>query len=321
MTQKTYWHLEHERRIPTEYELASSKLLYYKTHRGFELTMPLDQWYEQHQLNSELQCQQWDRFSDPRATTYTSYTEMQSDKETFVDALLELMGSSDYDAGLNAAHVELLEKVIAPMRYPVHGLQMVASYFAHMAPEGRITIASMFQSLDEVRRIQRLAYRTRLLQLTHPKFAHNSQSVWENDPMWQPLREIIERLLVVYDWGQSFVVCNLVVKPLFDELMMVHFGHLAKCNGDYLLDQMLGSLHQDCLWQRQWSQALVNVVLRSESGLPPAGTEERRRLACGDGSTSTETIMKWIHQWYPQTLRAMHSFGSLFERHGGAAIN
>jgi len=31
--------------------------------------------------------------------------------------------------------------------------------------------------------------------------------------------------------------------------------------------------------------------------------------------------MKWIHQWYPQTLRAMHSFGSLFERHGGAAIN
>jgi hypothetical protein len=39
--------------------------------------------------------------------------------------------------------------------------------------------------------------------------------------------ETIERLLIVYDWGESFVGLNLALKPLFDQLFMKHLGEVA----------------------------------------------------------------------------------------------
>lgn len=44
---------------------------------------------------------------------------------------------------------------------------------------------------------------------------------------WQPLREGIEKLLTAYDWGESFVGLNLVLKPLVDQLFMKHLSDLA----------------------------------------------------------------------------------------------
>jgi hypothetical protein len=45
--------------------------------------------------------------------------------------------------------------------------------------------------------------------------------------VWQPLREIVEKLLIVYDWSESFVALNLLLKPMFDELFLKHFSDLA----------------------------------------------------------------------------------------------
>ena len=39
MKQRTYWHLEALGRRPTDYEIATSRLLYY-VGRGFEVTLP-----------------------------------------------------------------------------------------------------------------------------------------------------------------------------------------------------------------------------------------------------------------------------------------
>jgi len=71
---------------------------------------------------------------------------------------------------------------------------MTAAYVGSMAPGGRIVVACLFQAADEMRRIQRLAYRMRQLQGTHPGFGSESKSAW--DPHWQPLRAVIEKLLV-----------------------------------------------------------------------------------------------------------------------------
>jgi toluene monooxygenase system protein E len=121
--------------------------------------------------------------------------------------------------------------------------------------------APMLLLADEVRRIEHIAYRVPQLQLASPGFAEDSQARWERDPFWQPLRETIGRLLFAYDWGESFVGLNLVLKPVFDQLFMKHLGEVALREGDYLLDQILYSLREDCLWQQRWSQALVKVTL------------------------------------------------------------
>src|SRR5439155_20695750 len=160
----------------------------------------------------------WERFRDPRETTYARYTALQSRKEIFVDGVLESMQSQAHNAGLTPAWLETLELALAPSLFPIHGLQMVASYIGQMAPSGRITIAALFQAADEMRRAERIAYRVRQLHLRSglagelPERSDSLDGVrsrWMTDPAWQPLRETVERLLVTYDWGEAFTALNL----------------------------------------------------------------------------------------------------------------
>jgi len=147
---------------------------------------------------------------------------------------------------------------------------MLAAYVAHAAPAGRLTIAGAFQAGDELRRVQRIAYRTQQLALAHPNFGADAQARWENDPRLQALREVIERLLVCYEWSEAFVALQLVVKPLFDELVCGQLAALSLRRGDDILGRMFGSLREDQLWHRRWSSALVAQLLASEPDNRPA---------------------------------------------------
>lgn len=302
--QKTYWHLLQQRRMPSEYEIVTSKLLCYTgegfTGKRFEIDVPLKDWYRRYQEESPLVCSSWEKFHDPRETTYTKYTRLQRDKEIFVDGILEEIECTGYDAHLRPEWLRTFARLVAPLRYPGHGFQMIASYIAQMAPSGRIAITGALQSADEMRRIQRIAYRIRQLQNIYPGFASDGRTLWQTDEIWQPLREAVEKLLVAYDWAESFVGLNLVLKPLIDELFMKHLSDLALRQDDYLLGQILFSLNEDCQWHRQWSQALV-------------------RMAIEDNSRNKGTIQDWIHRWYPLVTRAVYPFTRFLENDLGQA--
>jgi toluene monooxygenase system protein E len=283
--QKTYWHLLGKQRIPSEYEIVSSRLLYY-TGRGFEVKVPAAEWYQRYQRDSAWQCSDWERFDDPRETTYAAYTARRAKQETYVDGLLESIERSAHDRTLTTEWRVALERLFAPLLYPLHGLQMIASYVGQMAPSGRITIAALFQSADEVRRIQRIGYRLTQLQETWPELARNHKELWLHDAAWQPLREAVEHLLVTYDWGESFVGLNLCLKPALDELVTHHLANAARTQGDHPLAQMLGSLREDVLWQREWTHALVETV-------------------CADTPASRGAVQDWASHWSAVALRAV----------------
>jgi toluene monooxygenase system protein E len=291
--QKTYWHLLDGGRKPSEYDITSSRLLYYPARGRFEVDLPLSGWYATYQQGSPFRCADWDGFRDPRETTYARYTEIQSRKETYVAGLLDALEVTGYDGGLAPAWVAMLERVLAPLRYPAHGLQMLAAYVGQMAPAGRIAIAAGLQAADEMRRVHLLAYRMRQLQETHAGFGEGSRATWQEDPLWQPLRRLVEQLLVTYDWGEAFVALNLVVKPAVDELFMTHFARLGASHGDEILAKIFRSLGEDCTWHRDWSRALVGHVL-------------------ADDRTNRAWIDTWIEKWRPEVGRAIEPFALLW---------
>ena len=296
--QKTYWHLLPQKRMPNEYEIVTSKLLCYTgegfTGKRFEVDVPLQEWYRQYQQESPFSCSSWEKFRDPRETTYTKYTELQREKEVFVDGILEEIEVTGYDKEIWPAWLPALSRLVAPFRYPGHGFQMLAAYVGQTAPSGRIAITAALQAGDEMRRVQRIAYRVRQLQLTFPGFANDSKSLWQDDPAWQPLREAIEKLLTAYDWGESFAGLNLVLKPLIDQLFMKHLSDLALERGDYLLGQIFFSLDEDCQWHRQWSQALV-------------------RMAIEDIPRNLDVLQGWVNKWYGLAAAAMQALAAIWE--------
>jgi toluene monooxygenase system protein E len=286
---KTYSHLAGERRLPSEYQIGSSRLHWYPQ-RGFEVATPLGAWCEEHR--SLLQCGDWERFADPRATTYAGYTRLQAQQETFVDGLLQSIEDQGYDARLPPAAVRLFDRLLAPLRFPLHGMQLLAAYVGQMAPAGRITIAAAFQAADEVRRIQRIAYRMALLQRTHA--GADSRKAWQSEPLWQPLRKLVEELLVVWDWGECFCALNLSLKPRFEELFIVGVARAAREKGDPLLAELLGSLGHDGRWHRQWAAALAQAVV-------------------ADRAENEALLRQWTGVWDARVAEALQPFARELE--------
>ena len=208
-----------------------------------------------------------------------------------------------YDTQLDDEWVRFLDRWYSPLRFPVHGLQMLAAYVAQMAPSSRITNCASFQMGDEMRRVQRIAYRT--VQLAGPPFDDEAvarqRAAWEEAAAFQPLRELIERALVAYDWGESFIVTNAVIKPRIDRLVNQDIaGTLATANGDPILTSIHFSLDEDAHWHREWTAALIRHIV-------------------DDNTANAEVVSGWIEKWSPLASEALEAFA---ERHrgGGGAI-
>lgn len=287
---KTYSHLATQGRMPTEYELVTSRLLYYPG-RGFEVKTPIVSWYEKYQSGSPFQCGDWEKFKDPRETTYTKYVRLQSDKEKFVEGVFDVIESTGRDRELDSAWVRVLSETLSPLRFPYHGFQMISSYVGSMAPAGRIAIACAFQAADEIRKNQVIAYRMRQLREVVPTFGEDGKEIWQTDSHWQPLREAVERLLVTYDWGEAFVGLNLCLKPAVDGIFLTSFPRLARARGDFHLEELFFSLGEDSLWQRDWSRELV-------------------RVAVADRPENKEVIRRWIEKWRPLAAAVEQSFAA-----------
>ena len=156
---KTSSRLATSRRVPTEYEIVSTGLHYHYPD-GFELAdTPVAGWYLDHREGSRLCSADWGLFADPRRTTYRIYTELQDKKEDVIDGLFRQVDEEDYDDELADEWVNFLNLWYGPLRFPLHGLQMLAAYIGQMAPSSRVTNCAAFQAADEVRRLQRLVYR------------------------------------------------------------------------------------------------------------------------------------------------------------------
>ncbi len=298
---KTYSHLEGSRRVPSEYDVVTSRLHYYVSRKGFEVKTPLAAWYERYQAGSPLRCADWERFRDPRETTYTRYTALQRTKEAQVDGVLHSVEKGGYDRSLSAQCLDALERFVTPLRFLFHGLQMAAAYVGQMAPSGRITLAAAFQAADEMRRIQRIAMRMGQLRRVRPTFGDASKETWEADPAWQPLRRCLECLLATYDWGEALASLDLCVKPFIDEFFMVELPQRLKAHGDHKLEEMFLLLNEDCVWQRRWSGALVSMALE-------ANPESRSAMT------------SWIAGWLPRAEEAIEAVSAALPGDGRPSV-
>ncbi len=295
---RTYSHLEARQRVPSEYDITTTGLLYYLK-RGFELDVPVAPWYQRHQTEAALTCRDWDAFIDPRQTTYSAYTTLQADKESHLDAVVRSMEATKQDQQLSAEWRAIVERVVPPLRYLWHGFQMAAAYIGQMAPAGRLVLVAMFQAGDEMRRIHRIAYRMAELRLDQPDFGARALADWQEAPAWQPPRRALERTLVAYDWGESFAALCLCLKPAMDHLM-IELAGLARERQDLCLGEFLTSFDEDTRWHRAWAEALV-------------------RLLAQDSPDNSATLRGWVDRWLPGARQAVEAIAELCGAGGPAA--
>jgi toluene monooxygenase system protein E len=156
---------------------------------------------------------------------------------------------------------------MTPTRYLVHGLQMISAYVQQLAHSSYLANCAAFQTADQLRRVQRVAYRTRQLADAHPDrgFGSAERKRWEGDADWQAAREAIERLLLAFDWDHAFVGLNLVVKPVLDELFLKAFADLARAHGDELDALVAENLYLDAQRSRRWTVDACKALVEADA--------------------------------------------------------
>jgi len=297
---KTWSLLGEVRRKPSEYEAVTARLHFHFRRQPvpFELdpSTPINTWYLTYREGSLFQTDDWEGFRDPHQLTYQRYVQRQAEREAYVENLVDEFERRKHDGSLQTEWVRLLKRLYVPGRFPMHALQMTSLYVAQLAPSSFIANAGYFQAADELRRIQWAAYRAKSLSLEHDTELASSVHTrrrWEEDPAWQPMREIVEKMLIAYDWGEAFAALNLTVKPVFDAVLNIQLAELARAHGDDLLALMLDDFELDSERSRDWSAALV-------------------QYAMAERPANTDLLKQWVKHWKPPAYRGMEGLVELF---------
>ena len=251
-------------RRPSEYEIVTHKMNH--TLRATPLELGPDshgnRWLVRHRDRIKLRVKDWNAFRDPDQLTYRKYVTCQDKSETHLDATFAEFAR----IGRAESGPEFLQTCLTPSRYLAHGLQMMSAYLQQLAPSTYVGNCAAFQTGDQLRRVQRVAYRTKQLDCAYPErmFGKTERIAWEQLPGWQGLRKAIELLLVTFDWDDAFVGLNLVVKPLADELTLRQFAIVAR-NLNAELDALIaGNLFLDAERSRRWTAALTRFAIADD---------------------------------------------------------
>lgn len=170
---------------------------------------------------------------------------------------------------------------------------MASAYVGQVSPASTITNCNYFQMADSLRWVSHTAYRTKELSLAFADkgFAADERRYWETDPVWQGFRELMEKTLTVWDWGEAIVVLNLVAKPAIEESVLRKLGEAARHNGDTLLGLLTDAQLLDSARHRRWLASFVRMALETPGNL--------------------ETMQGWIAKWEPLADRAIDAYCAL----------
>jgi toluene monooxygenase system protein E len=255
-------------RRPTEYEILTHGLNHTMRATPLELGPETvgNRWLRDHRDSMALTVPDWDAFRDPDAVTYGRYVAMQDDQETYVEGLLERFDREGEDERLTPPALEYLAAAVTPGRYLAHGLQMLSAYLQQLAPSSYIATCATFQTADQLRRVQLLAYRTTQLQRTHPdaSFGTGERAIWQEHPRWQPVRSAVERALVAYDWDEALVATQLVVKPVADLLFLHQTGPQLAAFPSTVDSLIADNLWLDAQRSQRWTAALLRMITEAD---------------------------------------------------------
>jgi len=275
------------KRRPSEYEITTHAM-HYSMRKGRDApyeaspVAPMNMWFSTYRDESPLQADDWEGFRDPDQYTYREYCARQDEKEVVVRELCSEFHDRGHDRELNPAWVNTLRQVFTPARYPLHGMQLMAAYVGQIAPSSYITNAACFEAADYVRAVCVIAYRTRELQIAHPKagFVDGEQETWQSAKQWQPTRKCIEEALVAYDWSEAFAALNLVFRPTIESVFYKSFSQTASANGDELTSLLLANLSDDNERSARWSSALCRYAIEKDA-------------------KNVDVLAHWVSKWSP----------------------
>jgi propane monooxygenase small subunit len=194
-------------------------------------------------------------------------------------------------AAWNRQWTQVVARHVGAWMHAEHGLGMHLFVPAQRdAPTNMINNAISVNSMHKLRFAQDLALYNLELSEQIPGFEGQvHKSVWMEDPIWQGVRENVERLTAIKDWAEAIFAANIVFEPLVGELFRSNFVlQVAAPNGDYVTPSIVGAGENDYERDLRYTNELFSLLVNDKQ----------------HGEANRRILQGWVDRYTRMSLKA-----------------
>src|ERR1700754_275731 len=240
-----------------------------------------------------LKSSNWHEFLDPNEEWEQTIYRNNANVVRQISQNIEHGRTAHVFQAMNPAWVKVLSRHVFAWAHAEHGIGMhVYTPAQRDAPTNMINNAICVGAVHKLRFAQDLIlYNLALSEEIEGFEGAEHKKTWQEDPIWQPTRELAEQLTGIRDWAEAFFATTVVFEPLVGELFRSGFVMQAAApQGDFVTPTIMGCGEADTAREQRGARALFRMLVDDNKH----GTENRRHL------------QEWPEAWIPVSLEAAH---------------
>ena len=244
----------------------------------------------------------WFDFRDPSGLWQRYYVKLQAEQERSIERNVEdaaIAGIlSEFDPAWLNEIIGIHYRVWSFFEY---GLFRAFSRAQREALSDTLGNALCFEAVDRIRHAQSTVLYLMELEAQVEGFKdHASKEHWLADPVYQPLRRLVELLMVTDDWAEIAFAVNLIIDPIATEIGISRLvRHHAPAHRDPVTPMIILTTERDRRRNQAWTEELVRMTLAPD--LPSAQNNEA-------------VLRGWIDRWTPLANAAASAFAPIYDR-------
>jgi propane 2-monooxygenase small subunit len=248
-----------------------------------------------------LKSSNWHEFLDPNEEWEQTIYRNNANVVRQISQNIEHGRTAHVFAGMNPAWVKVLERHVFAWAHVEHGLGMhVYTPAQRDAPTNMINNAMAVGAVHKLRFAQDLILYNLALSEEIDGFQGSiHKETWQSDPVWQPTRELVERLTGIRDWAEALFATTVVFEPLVGELFRSGFVMQAAApQGDFVTPTIMGAGESDAAREQKGARALFQMLADDEA----------------HGAENKATMEAWLTEWTPQAVAAARNLQPIWSQ-------
>lgn len=228
----------------------------------------------------------FDVLTDPRQYYYGPYTMQRARQQDHADSNFALIEKRDLFKTLNPAWASRLRRLVVPLRHVEWGANTNNTYLSGYGYGAPFTSAALMQAMDRLGIAQYLTRLALALNGQRPEILDEGKALWLDDPLWQPLRRLVEDSMVQKDWFELHVLQNLLLDSQLVPLAYVH------------LDEAMGA-------EGGMAYTLATEFMRDWFAEASRWVDATVKTAAGASAENAALLNGWVALWWPRVSEAI----------------
>jgi phenol/toluene 2-monooxygenase (NADH) P1/A1 len=234
----------------------------------------------------------WYAFKDPRQFYYGTYVLNRAKLQDTAEKNFEFVEKHGALAGLPKGLTRRIKAILLPLRHVEYAANLNNCYMSAYGWGTAVTQVTTYAMMDRLGIAQYLSRIGLLIDGNTGESLTVAKQSWLNDPVWQPLRKLVEDSFVVKDWFELFVAQNLVLDGLLYPLVYGRFGgELSQAGGSVvaMLTEFMDTWSAESV---KWVDAIV-------------------KTAAAESPENKQLLSDWTRDWTARASEALAPLAKL----------